>query len=303
MEPGTPQVSVLIPVFNDEQRLAKCLEALERQAYPKHGYEVVVVDNASTVDIKGVVARFGQARYCYEGTPGSYAARNRGLTVVRGEVIAFTDSDCIPADDWIERGVSTLQANTECGLVGGAITLFYKDPDHPTAVELYESLRAFPQQQYIEMANFGATANVFTYREVIDTVGNFDSELKSGGDAEWGKRVASAGYRLHYAADVKVAHPARSTYGEYYRKTVRVMSGLPAFRKADTSLMEIVGQLLKGIVPPVSGIRKIFGEARGMTSSQKMKLATVVLFLHYIWVFERLRLQIRRRKTCARVGD
>ena len=292
MEPGFPQVTVLIPVFNDKVRLGKCLEALERQGYPKDRYEVVVVDNASTEDIKGVVARFGQAHYCYEGTPGSYAARNKGLTVASGEIIAFTDSDCIPADDWVESGVSALRDNPDCGLVGGAITLFYRDPDHPTAVELYESLRAFPQKQYIEEAQFGATANVFTHRKIFDAVGNFNSKLKSGGDAEWGKRVAVAGYKLHYAANVRIAHPARSTYAEYYKKTVRVMGGLSAFRQTDVPLAVILRQLLKGITPPLSGIRKIFGEAREMTVSQKLKLATVVLFLHYIWVFERARLQL-----------
>jgi len=293
MESGYPKVSVLIPVFNDELRLGKCLEALERQSYPKGRYEVVVVDNASTADIKSVVARFRQARYCYEGTPGSYAARNTGLTEVSGEIIAFTDSDCIPADDWLERGVSVLQSISECGLVGGAITVFYKDPVNPTAVELYESLRAFPQKTYIEEARFGATANVITYRKVLDAVGYFNPELKSGGDAEWGRRVADAGYKLHYAADVKVAHPARSTYAEYYVKTVRVMSGLPEFRREDVPLTGIVGQLLKGMIPPVSGIRKIFGEAQELAGSQKLKLATVVVFLHYIWVFERARLQFR----------
>lgn len=295
MEPAAPQVSVLIPVFNDEQRLATCLAALERQTCPKDCYEVIVIDNASTVDIASVVKRFPRARYVYEGRQGSYAARNKGLEIAAGEILAFTDSDCIPADDWLERGMAALQDKPDCGLVGGAIKVFYKNPARPTAVELYESLRAFPQQRYIEQDHFGATANVFTRRRIFDAVGNFNVELKSGGDAEWGKRVAAAGYPLCYAADVVVMHPARSTFAEYYTKTVRVMSGLPAFRRNDTPRRVVLGRLLKGLVPPFSGIQRIMTEARENTGLEKLKLTSVVLFLHYLWVLEGARLQFRHK--------
>ncbi len=294
MQSSSPQVSVLIPVFNDEQRLATCLAALQRQTYPQERYEVIVIDNASTVDIKSVVQKFSRARYCFEGRPGSYAARNKGLEIAGAEVLAFTDSDCIPADDWLERGVEALQNNPDCGLVGGAITVFYKNPARPTAVELYENLRAFPQRRYIERDNFGATANVFTHRGIFDAVGHFNDGLKSGGDAEWGKRVAAAGYRLCYAEDVRVAHPARSTFAEYYTKTVRVMSGLPAFRQGNIPRRVVLAQLLKGMFPPLSGIKKIMAEARENSGFEKLKLTSVVLFLHYLWVFERARLQFRR---------
>jgi len=288
-----PQVSVLIPVFNDEQRLKQCLEALECQTYPKHHYEVIVVDNGSTDDLKSVVSRFQQAFYCYEAKPGSYAARNYGLTIANGEIMAFTDSDCIPANDWLEQGVSVLKSNPDYGLVGGAISLFYKDPSAPTAVELYESLRAFPQRRYIEQQQFAATANVFTHRRVFDDVGVFNAELKSGGDSEWGKRVAAAGYRLHYAEEVKITHPARSTYTEYYNKTMRVMSGLPVYRHSRESKVRTLWRLLKGIVPPVSAVKEIWREARSMSHYRKIKVAAVVVFLHYIWSFEGARLRLK----------
>jgi len=288
-----PQISVLIPVFNDEQRLKQCLEALERQTYPKRHYEVIVVDNGSTDDLKSVVSRFQQAFYCYESKSGSYAARNYGLTIANGEIMAFTDSDCIPANDWLEQGVLVLKSNPDYGLIGGAISLFYKDSGAPTAVELYESLRAFPQRRYIEQQQFAATANVFTHRRVFDDVGVFNAELKSGGDSEWGKRVAAAGYKLHYAEEVKIAHPARSTYAEYYVKTIRVMSGLPAYRYGCESKARTFWRLLKSIVPPISGVKKIWAEAHSMSYYRKIKVATVVVFLHYIWSFEGARLRLK----------
>ena len=297
MKSSLPKVSVIIPVFNDKQRLDKCLEALENQTYPKDCYQVVVVDNASTVDLKSTVMQFQQAHLYFEEKPGSYAARNKGLSVITEEIIAFTDSDCIPALNWIERGVSVLQQIPDCGLVGGVITLFFKNPNNLTGVEIYESLSGFPQKEYIEKARFGATANVFTYRTVFDKVGYFDSNLKSGGDSEWGKRVAKAGYQLHYADDVEVAHPARSTYSELYKKTIRVMSGLPHIRNPDSvSLAVIVRQLIGGIIPPVSRIRESLEEVGESSIVQKLKLIMTMLFVHYVWMFERARLHIKSGK-------
>ena len=303
MKTGFPSVSVVLPVFNDRQRLEKCLESLENQTYPRDYYEVVVIDNASTVDLKELVARFQQAHYCYEEKPGSYAARNKGLLVAKGEIIAFTDSDCIPASDWIERGVSVLQQIPDCGLVGGVITLFFKNPDRLTGAELYERLNGFPQQEYIEQSQFGATANVFTSRKILDAVGVFDPDLKSGGDAEWGKRVAKAGYQLCYADDVRVAHPARSTYSEYYKKTIRVMSGLPDFHQpGSVPLIVIIRQLIQGVKPPVSRIRRTLAKAGADGISQYVKLSLFILFLHYVWVIERARLNIKKGSSQNRVG-
>ena len=97
-----PFVSVVIPVYNDSVRLKTCLQALEAQTYPKEVYEVIVVDNGSDESIEPVVAEFPQARASYETHPGSYAARNKGVSISRGEVLAFTDLDDILAPDWIE---------------------------------------------------------------------------------------------------------------------------------------------------------------------------------------------------------
>ncbi len=296
MTVGSPKVSVIIPVFNDTVRLEQCLEALEKQTYPKDCYEVIVIDNASTADIKTPVSKYAQASYQYEKKPGSYAARNKGLSVATGEMIGFTDSDCLPDSNWIEQGVKALLDNPDCGLVGGAITLFYKDPERLTGIEIYESLIGFPQKKYIEEGHFGATANVFTFRKVIDAVGLFNAELKSGGDSEWGKRVAEAGYPLCYVENVQVAHPARSTYSEYYKKTVRVLSGLPAFRNHQLSLGGIFWRLARGVlVTPVFQLRRVLPQAAEKSRVEKLKLSLAVLFISYVRVFEGARLRIRNR--------
>jgi glycosyltransferase involved in cell wall biosynthesis len=182
-----PFVSVIIPVFNDGERLRRCLLALGQQTYPRDRFEVVVVDNGSSEDVAAIVAGQAFVTLGHEARPGSYAARNTGLGLARGEVLAFTDSDCLPQPDWIAAGVARLAASPGCGLVAGKISVFFQDPQRPTATELYESLTAFQQHKYIERDHYGATANLFTRRDVFDVVGRFSDGLTSGGDREWGQ--------------------------------------------------------------------------------------------------------------------
>ena len=86
-------VSVIIPVFNDAERLKICLTALEKQTYPQDYYEVIVVDNGSDENLENVVKQFTQAKLAYYPELGSYAARNHGIALAKGEILAFTDAD------------------------------------------------------------------------------------------------------------------------------------------------------------------------------------------------------------------
>ena len=188
---------------------------------------MIVVDNGSDKDraIEGLVAQFGQAIASYESFPGSYAARNKGISLAKGDVIAFTDADCIPAPNWIENGVRNLLQVPNCGLVAGKIEIFFKNPNQLTTVELYESIMALPQKEFLEKHQYGATANVFTFISVIEKVGLFDATLKSSGDVEWGRRVFLCGYKQIYAQDTCVEHPARYSFSQLYKKTIRYAGG------------------------------------------------------------------------------
>lgn len=175
----TPFISVIIPVLNDSERLEICLNALEQQTYPKDLYEVIVVDNGSTENLEVLVNKFTQASFTCETQVGSYAARNKGISIARGEVLAFTDSDCIPDPNWLETGVKHLLSVPNCGLVAGKIEMFFKD-SNPTSVELYDSSTFLQQKKYVEEDKYGTTANLFTFKKVFEDIGYFNDELKSG---------------------------------------------------------------------------------------------------------------------------
>ncbi|HEY7510612.1 MAG TPA: glycosyltransferase [Vicinamibacteria bacterium] len=220
-----PFVSVIVPVFHDEPALRRCLRALAAQSYPPALYEVVVVDNGGNPQIERIARRFRRVTVVREPAAGAYAARNRGAAVARGEVLAFTDADCIPDRAWLERAVRALDGAPRCGLVAGRIDLFARDPRRPRPSELYETAAAFRQKDYVERWRFGATANLMTRRDVFETVGGFDGRLRSLGDREWGRRVFQAGYDLVYADDAVVRHPARASLFDLWRRAARTAGG------------------------------------------------------------------------------
>ena len=287
-------VSVIIPVFNDSERLKICLQALEKQTYSKDSYEIIVVDNASKEDIKSVVSQFSQAKYTYENQPGSYVARNQGISIAKGEMLAFTDSDCIPASDWIEKGVKNLSSTPKCGLVAGKIELFFQNPNKPTAVELYEKIELnFFQDEKIQKYQFGMTANIFTFKDVINNVGNFDSTLKSGGDQEWGQRVFAAGYKQVYADDALVAHPARHSFPQLNKRITRLVGGkFDRLRSTNPSSIDIAKDIVKTFKPPFRSFYRAWKNDNLNGSYQKLQFISVMFFARYIVISEKIRLYL-----------
>lgn len=225
-EDELPTVSVVIPVFNDAERLRTCLRAIARQTYPADRVDVVVVDNASTEDLRPALPQDSRFRMVGETRRGSYAARNAGVAVATGEVLAFTDADCIPRPDWLSEAVAALR-RPSTDAVGGLIHLLFRSGDGPfTGPELYEAKHDFLQHKYVEEWSFAATANLVVGAETFHRVGPFNSDLLSGGDLDWGTRLGQSGGRLVYSARAVVDHPSRPTWGELATKSLRVANGL-----------------------------------------------------------------------------
>jgi glycosyltransferase involved in cell wall biosynthesis len=298
-----PLVSVIIPVLNDAGRLQICLQALAQQTYPQDCFEVIVVDNGSEPGqaIAPVVAHFSNVTAAVEDFPSSFAARNRGILLAKGEVIAFTDADCIPAADWLEQGVQMLLQTPNCGLVAGRVDVFFKHPDRATPVELYERITAFPQQDLIERQHYAATANVFTFKQVIDRVGGFEADLKSSGDIEWGQRIATFGYRQVYADSACIAHPARDSFAQLFKRTVRLAGGIYDLYCRNRSLFEqnliYFKTLFENLVPPVNFVLMVSRHAELSSIWQKFQVSLVMCFVRYVSAGELIRLKLGGEST------
>lgn len=219
-----PLVSVVVPVYNDREGLRRCLEGLNRQSYPRVRLEVLVVDNASERSVDPVVRESGVGRVLYESEPGSYAARNCGIRESEGEVLAFTDADCVPCDKWVKEGVEALRSIGGRGCVGGEVALG-ADDESLSPVGLVEKHMYFDQKRTVEQRHFALTANMFTSRTDFEEVGLFDQGLQSGGDREWGRRLSRHGYRVIYAETPRVTHRIRSSRSALRSKIRRITEG------------------------------------------------------------------------------
>ena len=284
-------VSVIVPVFNNAVPLRECLRALEAQTLPRDRYEIVVVDNGSTDGTAADLEDRPGRRVVLERTPGSYAARNRGVVAARGRVFAFTDSDCLAAKNWLERGLAALGDDLSPVIVAGRVDLFYQDPRHPTAVEVYERLTALDQHRFVEQGGFGATANLFVPRQVFERAGPFDGRLKSSGDVEWCQRAVSRGGVLRYVPDVRVSHPARRTLSELHRKVARTIGGAHDAR-GKARLLGIDRPAIADWIPPIRYAWTALWNPVLPRRRDRVRAAGVMFFVRYAEAFERLRLRL-----------
>lgn len=211
-------VSVVIPVRDCAPGVQRTLDALARQTLGPEAFETIVVDDGSRDGTAAVVERTGARLVRLDRSRGSYHARNRGLAVAGGAVVAFTDADCRPAADWLERGLAALDG-LGADLVGGRIDTPLGP--RPTLAQCVDVARGLDQERCVLEWGFAATANLLVRRCVLDAVGVFNAELRSGGDDELSRRAVAAGFRLRYAADVVVEHEprvrARAVAGKAFR--------------------------------------------------------------------------------------
>ncbi len=290
-------VSVIVPVYNERERLARCLDALHRQTYPADRYEVVVVDNGSDRPPEALAERYDGVRLLVERRRGSYAARNRGIAAANGALLAFTDADCVPARDWLEQGVACFERSPECGMVAGRIEVTALRPGRPTACERYDQLFYLDQERAVTKGHYGATANLFTSREVLCAVGPFDASLKSSGDNEWGQRVHRAGFAQVYCPGAVVRHPARRSLRALLRKELRIAGGLACIEADDGPTEASAVPLRERVRRLVQPIRNALGVLVGGTSrkipsvAQRFQVAGIVLLVHALRRLEAWRVQ------------
>ncbi|WP_298992216.1 glycosyltransferase family 2 protein [uncultured Pseudokineococcus sp.] len=226
----SPDVTVVIPVHGDRGAVVRTLDHLARQRTSRV-VEVVVVDNGDNGDLADLLAE-RPIRVVAEPQKGSYAARNRGISVARGAVLAFTDADCLPRPDWLEGGVTALEANGSGVFVGGHINVVPAVPQRPTLAEVWQLGHDLRQDVYVEDLQWSATASLFVRRADMERVGVFDGSLESSGDKEWGQRASARGLRAVYAPDAVIDHPARRTMSVLLAKRRRIVRGKAALARS-----------------------------------------------------------------------
>jgi glycosyltransferase involved in cell wall biosynthesis len=223
--PDEPTVSVVVPFYGiDVSALIKCVGSLLDQDYSKDRITIIVIDNNETASLPASMFG-GRCKLFHEPLPGSYAARNRGISESFDDIVAFTDSDCVPQRSWVSAGVKALKEATGPVIVGGPIVLGFGSNITKTACELLDSIIHHRQTEYLFEHGFAATANLFVTRALISSHGQFDARFLSGGDREFGQRLTTGGVGIVMAEDAVVVHPARTRFIDLLQKGLRGVGG------------------------------------------------------------------------------
>jgi GT2 family glycosyltransferase len=212
--PARPRVSVVVCSYNGGSTLAQCLESLAALNYPD--YEVILVDDGSTDDTRSIAARYPCVRAIHQENLGLGAARNVGLQAATGQIIAYTDSDCMAHPDWLTHLVAQFE---RCGAaaVGGPNLA-------PPAGGVAACVAAAPGQpmhvlESDQVAEHIPGCNMAFRRAALESINGFDPQFHAAGDDVdicW--RLQTAGHWISFAPAAMVWHHRRQTARAYLRQ-------------------------------------------------------------------------------------
>jgi glycosyltransferase involved in cell wall biosynthesis len=210
-----PRVSVVVCAYNAERTIDQCLASLAVLNYPD--YEVIVVNDGSRDRTREIAKSYDYCRIIDQPNKGLSVARNVGAEAAMGEVIAYTDSDCVADADWLTYLVAKMEASNlvACGgpnfpppedsLVPAAVAVA---PGGPTHVLLSD-----------ETAEHIAGCNMAFRRKELLQLGGFDPVYRAAGDDVdicW--RFQDAGYTIGFSPAAVVWHFRRNTVAAYCKQ-------------------------------------------------------------------------------------
>lgn len=197
------KVSVVIPAYNAESTIGQAVEQSFAQAREPLEIEVIVVDDGSKDDTAKVAESAG-ATVIRQENAGPAAARNRGWESATGQVICFTDSDCIPVADWLENLLDGFN-ESQVGAVAGSYEIANNNSwlarwVHREIVERHRKMPGF-------IRAFGSY-NLAIPRYVLRATGGFNPTYRqaSGEDNDFSYRIIKEGWRIAFRPQAKVAH-------------------------------------------------------------------------------------------------
>lgn len=220
-------ISVVIPVYNDPKGIKLTLESLLSQDYPSSLYEIIAVDNNSTDNTRSVVKEFSKkyprrVKLLVErDIQSSYAARNKGISASKGEIIAFVDSDMWVDKRWFGE-ISKSFSGKRVEYVGFNVRV---KSGGTSLTGMYNELTGFPIKTYISEDHFSPTNCLAVKKDLFKKVGLFDPKLISSGDLEFGVRIWKKGFKQDFIEEVFLHHPPRKSLRSLVKKEFRIGRG------------------------------------------------------------------------------
>jgi len=211
-----PHVTILIPIKNVAKYIKECLDALLNQTYPKEKYEIWLLDNNSDDGTLEIVANYpkDKVKIIQTGIDSPPIKYNRILPQIKSEVVGLVDGDAIVDKEWLSKTIEPLDDPKVAGACGVILTA-NKDKLIPRIIgyELQNRYEKMPRE--IKRA---ATMHIVYKKRVIEEIGGFNENLKTGYDAEIGHRINNAGYKIIFVPEAKVWHNHRETLRAFFKQ-------------------------------------------------------------------------------------
>lgn len=241
---------MVIPTYNCAKTIGLTLQSLFSLNYPRELYEVVIVDGGSTDGTPAEAAKY-RVRVIVEEGASANRARNLGANASKGEILAFTDGDCLIPPDWLIKIAHNLQSSGfDC--VGGMVEA--ANSRRFLARYLDRSyLNAFPTASRFSVLNdlkpfsYLAACNMAIKRQAFLKIGGFDEEYRGGyDDLDFLAKALKAGCKVAYDPQVVVHHYHRERLKDALRQVYWYGTGLARFRFKHPRL-KLVSLLLLGV--------------------------------------------------------
>jgi glycosyltransferase involved in cell wall biosynthesis len=211
--------SIIIPAYNAEKTLSSCLASLTDQSLSKELFEVIVVDDGSTDSTSKIAGQFN-IHYIYQANQGPAAARNRGARDAKGDIILFTDSDCIPDHYWIQQMTRPFSAPDVIAVKGAYKTRQRELVARFAQAEFEDRYDLLKKRSIIDMID---TYSAAFRKDVFLNIGGFDQSfpVANNEDTDLSYRLAAKGYKLVFNQGAFVYHTHPDSFLKYLKLKFR----------------------------------------------------------------------------------
>lgn len=205
------KVSVVIPTYKRSELLLKCIIKLYEQSFNKEDYEIIIISDGADLETESLInlirQKFNNYNICYAALDvkkGPAAARNKGALLAKGELILFTDDDCLPHIEWIEKFWEAYILNNETLIAFTGKTIV---PHKPLPTDYEKNV------SHLEDAEF-VTANCACTKKAFDLVKGFDEDFSIAWreDSEFQFRLIDQKIPILKIEEAIVEHPVRIAF-------------------------------------------------------------------------------------------
>ena len=227
--------SVVVPTFNRPAELARCIRALSQSTLDRKRFEVIVVNDGGE-NPETALEGFGESlnlRVLSQPNRGPGAARNYGAGSAHGRLIAFTDDDCLPADDWLELLERSFKKHPEALHGGRTVNVLSGNPFSETSQSLVDYVHRYYNDQSARRTRFFASNNIAVSAGKFEKSGGFDESLCAAEDRDFCRTWHNLGWDFQYVPEAIVNHAHHLTLRGLQKQHFTYGRGaLPYWRKA-----------------------------------------------------------------------